>query len=73
MLGMHIIIFSETQRRYIMRTKIYTHYIRVRVNDADHEFLQELLENSDLTISQLLRQFVTKLRSNKSVPGKHQG
>jgi hypothetical protein len=56
-----------------MRTKIYTHYIRVRVNDADHEFLQELLKNSDLTISQLLRQFVTKLRSSKSVHGKHQG
>jgi hypothetical protein len=73
MLVMHIIIFFKTQRRYIMRTKILTHYIRVRVSDADHLFLENLLKHSDITISELLREFVLKLRSKKSAPGKHQG
>lgn len=57
-----------------MRSKILTHYIRVRVSDADHHFLESLLKHSDITISELLREFVSKLRSSKPVPGgKHQG
>jgi hypothetical protein len=56
-----------------MRTKVLTHYIRVRVSDADHLFLENLLKHSDITISELLREFVLKLRSKKSAPGKHQG
>ena len=56
-----------------MRSKIFTHYIRVRVSDADHHFLESLLKHSDITISELLREFVLKLRSSKTKNGKHQG
>lgn len=57
-----------------MRSKILTHYIRVRVSDADHFFLENLLKHTDITISELLREFVLKLRSSKPTPGgKHQG
>lgn len=57
-----------------MRTKVLTHYIRVRVSDSDHLFLEKLLKHSDITISELLREFVLKLHSSKPVPGgKHQG
>lgn len=57
-----------------MRTKVLTHYIRVRVSDADHLFLENLLKHSDITISKLLREFVQKLRSSKpTLGGKHQG
>ncbi len=54
-----------------MRTKILTHYIRVRVSDDDHRFLESILKNTDITISELLRGFVSKLRSQKSNYGKH--
>jgi hypothetical protein len=36
-------------------------------------FLENLLKHSDITISELLRVFVLKLRSGKYGPGKHQG
>lgn len=56
-----------------MRSKILTHYIRVRVSDTDHEFLQEHLKIKNLTISELLREYVSKLRSIKFQNGKHEG
>jgi antitoxin component of RelBE/YafQ-DinJ toxin-antitoxin module len=55
-----------------MRIKFLNKYIRVRVSDNDDQFLKELLANSGLTISELLRQFVAKLRLSKPVNGKHQ-
>ena len=54
-----------------MRIKFLNKYIRVRVSDDDDQFLKELLANSGLTISELLRQFVAKLRLSKPVNGKH--
>lgn len=53
-----------------MRIKFLNKYIRVRVSDDDDIFLKELLANSGLTISELLRGFVAKLRL-KSYYGKH--
>lgn len=53
-----------------MRTKVLTHYIRVRVSEEDHRFLEGILKNG-ITISELLRGFVGRLRSQKSNYGKH--
>ena len=45
-----------------MRSKILTHYIRVRVSDADHEFLQQHLSIKKTSVSELLREFIANLR-----------
>lgn len=55
-----------------MRSKILTNYIRVRVSDVDHEFLQEYLRIKNTTVSELLREFVINLRHCSSVGGKRQ-
>jgi hypothetical protein len=54
-----------------MRSKVLTHFIRVRVSEDDHQFLESILNNTDVTISELLRGFVAKLRVQKSNYGKH--
>ncbi len=55
-----------------MRSKILTHYIRVRVSDADHEFLQDYLKIKKISVSELLRDFITNLRHYNSGGGKHE-
>lgn len=50
-----------------MRSKVLTHFIRVRVSEDDHQFLESILKNTDVTISELLRGFVAKLRVQKSI------
>lgn len=55
-----------------MRSKVLTHYIRVRVSDVDHEFLQEYLRIKKTSISELLREFIANLRDGNSGGGKHQ-
>lgn len=53
-----------------MRSKVLTHYIRVRVSEDDHRFLESILKSTDVTISELLRGFVGKLHTQKSNYGK---
>lgn len=55
-----------------MRSKILTHYIRVRVSDADHEFLQDYLKIKNISVSELLREFIANLRNCNSGGGKRQ-
>lgn len=55
-----------------MRSKILTHYIRVRVSDTDHEFLQEHLKIKNTSVSELLREFIANLRYPNSGGGKHE-
>lgn len=55
-----------------MRSKILTHYIRVRVSDADHDFLQQHLIIKNTSVSELLREFIANLRCPNSGIGKHE-
>jgi len=55
-----------------MRSKILTHYIRVRVSDADHDFLKQHLKNKNTSVSDLLREFIANLRYMNSGGGKHE-
>ena len=56
-----------------MRNKILTHYIRVRVSDIDHNFLQEYLKIKNTSVSGLLREFIANLRhGNAGGGGKHE-
>ncbi len=55
-----------------MRSKILTHYIRVRVSDADYNFLQEYLKLNDTSVSELLREFIANLPQGNSGGGKHE-
>lgn len=55
-----------------MRSKILTHYIRVRVSDADYEFLQDHLKIKNISVSELLREFIANLRHGNSGGGKHE-
>lgn len=55
-----------------MRSKILTHYIRVRVSDTDHKFLQEYLKIKNTSVSELLREFIINLRQCSSGGGKHE-
>jgi len=54
-----------------MRSKILTHYIRVRVSSSDHESLQDFLKINKISVSELLREFIANLRYGNSVGGKH--
>jgi len=54
-----------------MRSKILTHYIRVRVSDADHDFLEQHLKIKNISVSDLLREFIANLRYLNSDGGKH--
>jgi len=54
-----------------MRSKILTHYIRVRVSDADHDFLQQYLKIKNISVSEMLREFIANLHSI-SGGGKHE-
>jgi len=55
-----------------MRSKILTHFIRVRVSDADHDFLQQHLIIKNTSVSELLRDFIANLRNCNSSGGKHE-
>lgn len=55
-----------------MRSKILTHYIRVRVSDVDHVFLQQHLKIKNISVSELLREFISNLRYLNSGGGKHE-
>jgi hypothetical protein len=54
-----------------MRSKILTHYIRVRVSDADHDFLKQYLKIKNISVSEMLREFISNLRHCNSGGGKH--
>lgn len=55
-----------------MRSKILTQYIRVRVSDVDHEFLQDYLKIKNISVSELLRNFIANLRHGNAGGGKHE-
>lgn len=55
-----------------MRSKILNHFIRVRVSDADHDFLQQHLIIKNTSVSELLREFIANLRYLNSGGGKHE-
>lgn len=55
-----------------MRSKILTHYIRVRISDADHDFLKQYLKIKNISVSEMLREFIANLRHFNSGGGKHE-
>ena len=55
-----------------MRSKILNHFIRVRVSDADYDFLQQHLIIKNTSVSELLREFIANLRHCSSGGGKRQ-